>query len=74
MLDKNIDNISYEDYAAFEDVRRYGRWNMFDSKAKMASGLDDETYFGVIHHFNELTELYKEKYSKEHTKKKEKGV
>lgn len=61
MSDKNIEDITADDFIAFEDVRRYGRWNMFDPMAKTSTGLDDDTYFGVIHHYTEL----KEKYSNE---------
>ena len=59
MNDKDMNDITGEDFVAFDEVRRYGRWNMFDPMAKKATGLDNDTYFGVIHHYNELKEKYK---------------
>ncbi len=69
MSDKNIDDITVEDFLAFEQVRRYGRWNMFDPMAKKSTGLDSDTYFGVIQHYNELKEKYKQEVKDEWNKR-----
>ena len=79
MREVDIKDITEEQFLAFEGVRNYGRWNMFDPMAKVASGLDNDTYFGVILHYNELKEKYKdnldtvwigtEKVMKKHKKK-----
>jgi len=61
MSNKDIEDITAEEFIAFEDVRRYGRWNMFDPMAKASTGLDDDTYLGVIHHYTELKEKYSDK-------------
>ena len=60
MGEVDIKDITEEQFLAFEGVRNYGRWNMFDPMAKVASGLDNDTYFGVILHYNELKEKYKD--------------
>jgi hypothetical protein len=58
MKEASVKDISKDQFLAFEGVRRYGRWNMFDPMAKKASGLDDDTYFGIILHYTELKEKY----------------
>jgi len=79
MGEASMKDITEKQFLAFEGVRRYGRWNMFDPMAKVASGLDKDTYFGVILHYVELKEKYKdnldsawkgtEKVMKKHEKK-----
>ena len=61
MGEVDIKDITEKQFLAFEGVRNYGRWNMFDPMAKVASGLDNDTYFGVILHYTELKEKYKDK-------------
>ena len=61
MGEVDIKDITEKQFLAFEGVRRYGRWNMFDPMAKKAAGLDNDTYFGVILHYTELKEKYKDK-------------
>jgi len=60
MAEVSVKDITEKQFLAFEGVRRYGRWNMFDPMAKTASGLDKDTYFGVILHYDELREKYKD--------------
>ena len=60
MAEANMEDITEKQFLAFESVQRYGRWNMFDPLARTATGLDKNTYFGVILHYNELKEKYKE--------------
>ena len=67
----NIEDISVEDFQAFEQVRQYGRWNMFDTMAKQSTGLSDDKYFGIIHHYTELKEIYKANIKDEPIIKKE---
>lgn len=40
----------------YEKVRRSGRWNMFDPRARQATGLSDEEYSFVLENFSELKE------------------
>ena len=61
MEEASVKDITEDQFLAFEGVRRYGRWNMFDPMAKKAAGLDNDTYFGIILHYMELKEKYVDK-------------
>ena len=50
--------ISKDDFDAFEQIRTYGAWNMFDPRAIEASGLDKKVYLNVISEYSELKEKY----------------
>lgn len=41
-------------YEAYEAVRDRGKWNMFDPKARQATGLTSDEYSYVMRHFSEL--------------------
>jgi hypothetical protein len=41
-------------YVAYEKVRARNRWNMFDPKARKATGLTGEQYSFVMHNFSAL--------------------
>lgn len=43
-----------KDWKAYEKVRRGGRFNMFDPRARRATGLSAERYSFVINNFSEL--------------------
>ncbi len=43
-----------EDWKSFEQVRKSGRYNMFDPRARQATGLNGERYFFVMRNFSEL--------------------
>ena len=58
MTPKPLDQISEADFRAYEKVRARGRWNMFDPMAKRATGLDNETYIGVMRYYTELAKKY----------------
>ena len=61
MEEASVKDITEDQFLAFEGVRRYGRWNMFDPMAKKAARLDNDTYFGIILHYVELREKYVDK-------------
>jgi len=61
MVEASVKDITEDQFLAFEGVRRYGRWNMFDPMAKKAAGLDNDTYFGIILHYMELKKKYVDK-------------
>lgn len=44
------------DWKKFERVRLDGSWNMFDSRAIQASGLEKERYFFVLKNYSKLKE------------------
>ena len=50
--------ITKEDFDAFENIRTYGEWNMFDPIAIEASGLDKKVYKSIINKYSELKEKY----------------
>lgn len=44
------------DWRAYEKVRKGGRFNMFDPRARAATGLSSERYSFVLKNFSELKE------------------
>jgi len=50
-----------EQFWAYEEVRREGRFNMFDKNARLLSGLSKDVYFAVIKNYTQL--------AKKHTRK-----
>ena len=60
---KEMDKISVseEEFVAYEAVRQLGYFNMFDSAAREASGLDVETYNEIIDNYD----VYHKTYMKE---------
>ena len=57
---KPIEEITEEDFQAYEEVRAGGQFNMFTdgAYAQDAAGLDRDTYFGIMHHYAALMELF----------------
>ena len=51
------------DWKAYERVRQGGRFNMFDPKARSASGLGAAAYTFVMTHYSELKKQFLEKSS-----------
>ena len=47
------------DFNAFEEVRKSGRFNMFDPNARRVSGLEKEEYRFVMKNYSELKEASK---------------
>jgi hypothetical protein len=43
-----------ENWKKYEKVRAGGKWNMFDSRARRATGLTKEDYFFCINNYEEL--------------------
>jgi len=54
----NIEDITKEDFVAYEEVRRRGRFNMFDPNARVLTGLDKDTYLGVLSNYDELNKKF----------------
>ena len=50
--------VTKDDFDAFEDIRTYGAWNMFDPRAIEASGLERKVYLAVMSEYSELKEKY----------------
>lgn len=50
--------VTKEQFKAYRKVQEEGKYNMFDSRAIKATGLDKETYFEIIKHYNKYYELY----------------
>jgi len=57
---KPVEELTEEDFQAYEDVRQSGEFNMLTEGryAQDASGLDRDTYFAVMHHYSRLMELF----------------
>ena len=45
-------------FLQYKAVQESGAYNMFDPRAKEASGLDNETYIEIIKNYNDLEEKY----------------
>ena len=50
--------ITKDDFDAFEQIRTYGAWNMFDPRAIEASGLDRKIYLDIMSEYSKLKEKY----------------
>ena len=46
------------DFQTYEAVRSSGNWNMFDPKARRATGLDRNTYYAVVRNYEALMKRY----------------
>ena len=53
--------ITENEFLAYEEVRRYGKWNMFSPEAKEATGLNREKYLAIIDNYNKLADKYRDK-------------
>ena len=45
-------------FARYKAVQESGAYNMFDPRAKEASGLDDKTYVEIIKNYSDLEAKY----------------
>lgn len=45
-----------EQYKSYEIVRNSGEYNMFDTRARLASGLTKDQYLFVMNNYSELRE------------------
>ena len=55
---KALDELTESDFRNYERVRVRGKWNMYDPRAKSASGLDKDTYLGVLSNYEALMERF----------------
>ena len=53
-----MSNVTKGQFASYKAVQESGAYNMFDPRAKMASGLDDKTYIEIIKNYDELEAKY----------------
>lgn len=45
-------------WALYEEVRRVGKYNMLDSRARELTGLSQDEYFFVLDNYSELKAAY----------------
>jgi len=57
-MPKNLDELTESDFRSYERVRVLGFFNMFDPRAESASGLDKDTYLGVLSNYEALMERF----------------
>ena len=57
MATKALDELTESDFKSYERVRVGGKWNMFDPRAESASGLDKDTYLGVLSNYLSLIHI-----------------
>lgn len=51
---KAFDDITKDEFQAYENVRRAGGVNMLDPLVQEFAGFDRETHLGIIAHYREL--------------------
>lgn len=54
-----IEPTDEEMFLDYEEVRMSGNYNMFDSRARIESGLTEEQYLYVMKNYIRLANLYK---------------
>ena len=57
-MPKNLDELTESDFRSYERVRVRGKFNMWDRRAEAASGLDTDTYLGVLSNYEALMERF----------------
>ena len=55
---KPIEELTEDDFQAYEETRKSGRFNMLMPDAQRTSGLDRDTYFSVLHHYSALKKQF----------------
>ena len=61
MIDEQaLSRIGPDEFAMYEEVRRYGRWNMYSREARQATGLDPNTYLEIMRNYAALRKRYDE--------------
>lgn len=50
--------ITKNEFNAYEGVRVYGKWNMFSPEARLASGLDKDTYISIMQNYSDLNHKF----------------
>ena len=53
-----MSNVTKSQFLRYVAVQESGAYNMFDPRAKSASGLDDKTYVEIIKNYDELEAKY----------------
>lgn len=51
-------SVTKDQFFAYEAVKNFGAWNMFDKNAILASGLDDDTYQEIMYKYNKLKKKF----------------
>jgi hypothetical protein len=54
----NLEDITEGEFRAYEEVRKSGISNMFYPDARILTGLDRDTYLGVMKYYTELSEKF----------------
>ena len=52
--------ITKNEFLAYEEVYRYGKWSMFSPDAREATGLSRKKYLAIIGYYNELADYYRD--------------
>ena len=53
-----FDDLTIDDFRAYERVRADGRFNMFDPNARALTGLSKDTYLAVMKNYRELVTTF----------------
>lgn len=58
IIPAKFEDITEENFKAYERVRRSGDYNMFDPRARNQSGLSREVFLGIQTHYSYLARKY----------------
>lgn len=50
--------VTEKQFMAYHRVQIGGKWNMFDPRARQATGLSKEVYFAIMKQYSELADKY----------------
>ena len=56
----NIEDITKEDFEAYESVRKSGMVNMISSQVQDFAGIDKETHLAIMKHYSDLDKKWPE--------------
>ena len=59
MIDRDFTPEQITDWKVYERVRKGGKYNMFELRARQATGLGSEEFSFVMHNYNGLKEAAK---------------
>ena len=54
----NIEDVTQEDFSAYEEIRRSGITNMISSDVRDLAGIDKETHLAIMEHYSALCAKY----------------
>ena len=54
----NVEDITNDDFQAYENVRKSGVTNMYSYDVQTLAGIDQDTHLAIIEHYDELCKRF----------------